>query len=246
MTGYRFTGTFAAVVFLCAGALAPGQEFKGAEEALKRLGAQGGPGKEASGPTLAAALREYQRTSREMPPAQAAAQWLALADRYLSGGGAMGAMEFGGGSRQGFKEVLAALPPPSAWDALASAIEARTPALEARKPSDTALLILAHVLRGDREAQWREVRSLRPPGTGSMAAYFARSILALQSAVASASGDPAKIVQILERQLALPASKNEYGGPEPQMPDLVTLLGRSARKPCSAGSCSRRRGRSPW
>lgn len=205
------------------------QQFRGAEAALKALTMPAAADKpKATDPasTFREDLRPFRERVATLPPKEAAAGWLALVERYLQLQPNPEALADAASQPLQFQEVLAALPPPAAWSDLAAAIAARKPAAAKKSALDHSLLLLAHVLQGNVEAQWQELAALEklataggPAEAGNLAYY----VVQLSEAMTSQSGDPARVIKGIELQMAMQrAQGNEQ---ILQLPDLVSLLG---------------------
>jgi hypothetical protein len=175
-------------------------------------------------------LERAPERMKNLPPQEAARAWLALVDRFA----ALKNTPDAEGSRRpvGFSDVIAALPPPSAWEALATQVQARYTRAGANKTVlDTSLLLLVHLPQGDAAAQWKDIAALEAlvPKTGDNAAQLAYPLLSLMQSMADRSADPARIIRSVDLQLAMYQNEGGYGrsGPGNQftMPDLVTLIG---------------------
>jgi tetratricopeptide (TPR) repeat protein len=163
-----------------------------------------------------AEMRKDIRALREkiaaMPPAEAAAAWLALVDRYQP----MPSNDF---SPLTFDDVVSALPSPAAWPELSKAVRARGKADQKDPIREAALQILVDTLNSDAAAQTKDADALRQLlGTEGIGAPFA---LALDEAMKMQT--PEKMVQDFENQIT--ADAGESFGRELNVPDLVTLAG---------------------
>jgi hypothetical protein len=103
-------------------------------------------------------LKSFAASITNLPPDDAAKQWLALVDR---------AAKVRQQNRMNYtpdeqpidaKELLAVLPPPSDWSALSNAIAARPPAGNGQELRELGLHFLADTLTGNSEGQ--KVKSL--------------------------------------------------------------------------------------
>jgi len=203
------------------------QKLQGAAAALKALNRAAADKPKATDPV--AAFREDLRPFRErvatLPPKEAATRWLALVERFLQLKPNPEAVDLNFEPMQ-FQEVLEAMPPPAAWNDLAAAIAARR--VPAGKPSavDTSLLLLAHVLQGNADAQWRDLAALeamatkgRPDEQSNLAGY----VMQISETLTAQSGDPVRVLKGIELRLAI--QKTVGGQSGLTLPDLVTLLG---------------------
>ena len=210
------------------------QELQGAASALQQMVAQkpAPPKAPPRAQTPAELLRHDLEAFRDkaassLPPQEAARGWLALVDRYTAIARAVNAGNQRGETKPlSFQDVLAALPPPSAWNALTTQIQVRQPAAAKRTIRDINLLLLSHVLQNDQAGQWKDLDALQAllAKTGEdERPDLAQNIMNLSEALAKQSGDLKRILQGIELRLAVqqvgPAEENI------QLPDLVTLFG---------------------
>ena len=150
---------------------APAQEFQGAPALFKRLAEIA---KEPPADPLAATPADVLRTDLgkfrtdavALAPDDAAARWLALADRFSALSreeiNAVSSAEYAASEKQfDFTTLLAALPPPAAWDALAKAIDARPKATGMKGATEGILRLIAHTLVNQPEARWQDAAALR-------------------------------------------------------------------------------------
>ena len=178
------------------------QDFKGADAALRQLaprevGPDGKPERAGTAGDLERDLEQFRLQAPSMPPAEAARAWLALADRYF----ALAPQELAIGASVGepltFAAVVAALPPPPAWGALAGLVDGRRPADAKLKVKDVALSLLVHMLEDNRAAQWRDLAALHAlvkklPGDNQQ--YVMEHVSTLSDAFARQSGKPDRIL----------------------------------------------------
>lgn len=184
-------------------------------------------------PKLRAELRRALASIRSeyisRTPDQAAQAWLRLVDRYAAFARKYGAEgghaddSYYDKNKFGFEQVLKALPPPSAWRALAVRIEARK--APAASLFEGSLRLLAHLLTDDVDRQWKDVAALeRVSMDGSLKAEEnVALVVKMHRALADRSGDPARILQAMERTRLLPLSHNRLHTLE--LPDLLSMIG---------------------
>jgi hypothetical protein len=206
------------------------QDYQGAAAALRELTSREAAQARAEA-TPAGALRKdveaFPAKAAALPALEAAGGWIALMERYLA---LDPAAQFQPGDEDGplqFTNVLAALPPPAAWDALSAALVARS----ARKPKtadEVSLLLLAHVLKPDLAAQTKDLAALEAllaKARPDEKAMLAHPVLELSDALAKRSGDPARVVRSIELRLKMGDAAAHGAGGGLELPDLVTLVG---------------------
>ena len=217
------------------------QDYVGAPALFKRLAElanelPANPLAGTPGGVLSGDLRKFRSDAAALAPEEAAARWLALVDRFAALDGrdinAVSSAEYASDGKQfNFKALLAALPPPGAWDALAKAIEARPKPAGAKAVSESALRIVAHTLVNAPDARWQDAANLRAilkKAHNENASYALRS---LSAALLQSDPDPKRIIAGFEEQLAaMEASADEQSGESLTLPDLVTLVGEPAAK----------------
>ena len=231
--------TFALLAFL--GLTLPlrleAQDLQGAASALQQMSAQkpaapkAPPKKQNPIEAFRHDLEAFRDKASTLPPQAAANGWLALVDRYSTSVKAANNGNQGDGTEPlTFQEILAALPPPAAWNALTAAIQARQPAAPKRTVRDLSLLLLSHVLQNNPTAQWKDLDAMQTLLTKTaedQRSSLAQTIMSLSDALTKQSGDPERILQGIELHLAIQQLGGQnYGGRENMpLPDLVTLLG---------------------
>src|SRR5258706_7810450 len=116
-------------VLLAGGTLLHAADFKGAAEVLRQAAQASPKPKEKSKDPhepFREKLKAFQTHGTNLPPAQAATQWLALVDDFeKESGESLGSMRrgLGAGKPVRFDEVMRVLPPPAAWVELEKAVE---------------------------------------------------------------------------------------------------------------------------
>lgn len=189
---------------------------------------------------LIADLEAFQGRAGAMPANEAAAGWLALADRYIAVAAALAEGRDDSFSNEGlrFDAVLKAMPPPVAWKELSAATEAR-PLGEGKAAARTiALRMLAHTLTGNAAARQGDLDAFEALLKGKQADELANigwSMRSLLDALAGAEVDPDRILKEFERRLtemeasaaSLDSSYSRYARylNTLDLPDLVTLAG---------------------
>lgn len=171
-------------------------------------------------------LKSFRESVTNLAPADAAQRWLVLTDR---------AVKLQQQQVQNFNQsivpiqpddILGALPPPPAWNALAGAIAARPPAKGGKEIPEAGFGLLAAALTGDVARRNQEIAVIQAKastaGPPDNYAYF--SILQeLGQATLAMSDDPDDILKSLGYQLTY---GNGQGLQQLQVPNLVSLIGR--------------------
>lgn len=222
-------GIIALGMLLLAGvAPAPAQQqpgFQGAGAALKAMTERSPVEAKDPAGLLRRDLEAFRRKAASMAPEEAAAGWLQLVDRYLQLGPA------GMGRQQPFEEplefstLLAALPPPAAWNALATAVEARAAAAPPG-PSNTSLLLLAHLLQGKEEELWKDAAALEAQVAAAKAEerpMLSGEVGTVLESLQSRASEPRRVLEMLDLRLHLQRALGSVERVE--LPDLVTLVG---------------------
>lgn len=180
-------------------------------------------------------LSNFTARVSTLAPSEAARAWLALADRQ---GKVVSPVQFGEEGLDAppvqFAEVIAALPPPDAWNELVKAIGSRPAPSGLKDLRELCLRLVASGLAGDRagisaqvsafdelllKAKREEARALL---------YVSRS---LNEALVALTDDPKGIVAGVERQLAAAERERGYGGESIYLPDIVGILGEETATP---------------
>ena len=220
---------------------APAQDYQGAPALFKRLAEIAGeppadPLAATPGGVLRSDLEKFRGDAAALAPEEAAARWLALVDRFTALSreevSAVSQAEYAAHETQfNFKSLIAALPPPAAWDALAKAIEARPGAAGGKAVTDGVLRIVAHTLVNAPEARWQDVTALRAifkKARRNTASYELRN---LSQALLRSEPDPKRVVAWFEEQLtALEKNADENSRESLALPDLVALAGEPVAK----------------
>jgi len=213
----------------------PAQELQGADAAIRRLTEKKGPAKpEQTQPknrveVLRNDLEGFRGRHGSLTAADAANQWIGLAARYFAL--AQGGGRYGQGQPLEFKEVIAAIPPPAAWNAVANAITARYGKGPATSPRAASMRLIADLLREDRGGQTKDVAALESIAIKSAArgAQIAQSVMELSRWIADQSGDPNRILKAVEMQIAVQQAQQRHNmGSVVSLPNLVGLVGPEA------------------
>ncbi len=178
---------------------------------------------------LRADLTNFNARAATLAPVNAAREWLALADRFTKTPQQFDPTAEDDTMPLQPTELIQVLPPPAAWDALTSAIEARPAPAALKDAPEFALRLLTHTLSGNHAAQAKDLASFETvlaKGNRRQAVYLAQQFMQINDAFLRLSDDTNAVLAGVERQLAA-AEKTErgYGNSSLQLPDLVALAG---------------------
>ena len=173
-------------------------------------------------------LKAFSQSATNLPPAEAATRWLALVDRAITN-----QQQSARSYNQSVvpiqaEDVLAALPPPAAWNELAQAIAARPAVKGGAEIQENGLRLLAATLTGNIEERKREIAWLQTKAkTGSaQTTYYYQSLLEqISQAMLATSNDPDAILKSLERQLAPGGRRGYQRNQALTVPNLVSQVG---------------------
>jgi tetratricopeptide (TPR) repeat protein len=186
-------------------------------------------------------VKAFKQQSTNLAPAEAAKQWLALADRLLQLEETPANYSQSGMMSHPVQpeELVEALPPPASWLELAKAIEARPAGEGAQTLQTLGLRLLAHTLLGDTTKRREDIAALEALAAKAKTrqAYFYNSLFEeLSSSIMATMDNPDAVLQALDRKLAAQQSGEGYRYQSSlQVPDLVPLVG-----PEKAGAFLRR------
>ena len=185
--------------------------------------------------TFRADLSNFTARVTTLAPAAAAQEWLALADRHAKLPSRVG---FDANEEQvpppQFTELIAALPPPVAWDELIKAIAARPAPTALKDAREIGLRLIGSALAGDRAAMTAQVTAfddllLKAKREEAMSlVHVSRS---LNEALVAFTDDRKGILAGVERQLAAAERERSYGGASIYLPDLVGIVGEATATP---------------
>ena len=198
-----------------------------------------------------AELENYQKAVTAMSPEEAANTWLALFDalltlkaddlEHISEAQLLGTYE--GSPLEPVIALLRALPPPTAWEALATAIDKREVPKKAPtrvKIAGQTLRVLSGKLRNDAAAQKKALGDLKKLGEGIAEEdeYFGQqttqTISNLENAYLKNYGTPEMVAAAFEAALKRTETGGErqYGDfDSQQVPNLVELVGEEKARP---------------
>ncbi len=208
----------------------PAADFLGATGVLRTLAerhAAGGPRRAETNESaqLTAALQAFAATAAQLPPKDAARQWLALADRAAKTKSQDRARAYSDYGQAAASDLFAALPPPAAWPELARAVSARPPARGNGEIREIGLALLAALLVGDTNATSQVITRLSAKAQAAdlPTLYQYRNYLdQLGQALLARSDNPAAILQMLNRQLAAAGPDNSQSL---NLPNLAAQVG---------------------
>ncbi len=168
-------------------------------------------------------LKAFNATLTNLPPAEAAKQWLALADRAAKL--RPSAHNNINTERISSRELFSILPPPPAWNALAKAVAAR-PAADTDDGfiREAGLKVLAAALTVDTNSQKQAIIDIQNRAkTADMThSYLYRTILdSIHTTLLQQSTDPDAILQSLDYQVDTCTADN---GQTIEVPDLVSQI----------------------
>ena len=207
------------------------------DEVAGKTGAQAQPAAKppSEAATFRADLSNFTARVSTLAPAAAAREWLALADRHAK---LSPRVRFGADEEQvpppQFTELIAALPPPAAWDDLIKAIAARPAPSGLKDAREISLRMIGSALAGDRAALAAQVTAfddLLLKAKREEAMSLVHVSRALNEAMVALTDDPKGILAGVERQLAAAERERGYGGASIYLPDLVGIVGEAVATP---------------
>src|SRR6266404_2788893 len=154
-------------ILFAASAVSPAADFKGAAEVLQQASQAPSKSKEASKDPYAPfrdKLKAFASQSTNLPPDQAARQWLGLVDEFEKE-----SVRIAGSARRGpwagrpvqLEEVLEVLSPPASWAELEKAVEARSAAAaKGEQKRELGLRVIAHTLTGNTPKRAEDLKAL--------------------------------------------------------------------------------------
>jgi tetratricopeptide (TPR) repeat protein len=220
-------------IFLAGSTSLQAADFKGATEVLRQASqASPKPKEKTKDPhePFREKLKAFQAQSTNLPPAEAATQWLALVDDFEKESGES-AGSIHGGFRPGralqFEEVVKTLPPPATWVELEKAVEARSPTpSKADEKRELGLRLMVHTLTKNIPRRAEDLKALdalaRKGGNPETGYEFTSVFTILNDAILATMDDPEAILRMLESQLT--SSPGDFPMPL-RVPNLVALVG---------------------
>ena len=206
-------------------------DYLGATGVLQQVAernAAPGQTKESDEPTkFREELKAFARAATNLPPAEAAKQWLALVDRAIKAQ-RQAQINFNASSQPvDFNDLLGALPPPAAWGELAKAIAARPPAKGDAEIHEVGLRFLAAALTGDTEGRNREIAKLSTMAKDAnhqMAVFYRNYLEQISRALMAMSDNPDTVLKTLEHEVDLAQTESRWPRPL-EIPNLVAQVG---------------------
>jgi tetratricopeptide (TPR) repeat protein len=179
-------------------------------------------------------LANFTARAATLAPAAAAQEWLALGDRLakLYSQRQIADDEFSNPPQ--FSDMLAALPPPAAWDELAKAVAARPVPAALKDVREFGLRMLAAALTGDRAALATQVAALEKlllKENTNVARQMAGVTRGFNDYLLALSDDPKAILAALERQIADAERNGGNGYRNITLPDLAGIVGEASATP---------------
>jgi len=236
--------TTAVLQVLTVALLLPGARAHGADATLqgpaavlrRAAGDDGTPknSKASSAARLAAEVRSFSSQARTLDPKAAAAGWLSLADRVAGlKASDLALMEPEDRSERkalSGRGLIAALPPPAAWDDLIEAIRTRPAPEGENAPRELGLRLLADVLANRPGDQLRDLTQLQAVVAAlprDEAGMLVQILERIQRAFLELHGDARATLSAFERDLERlePAASTEGPSRFLSVPDLVALTG---------------------
>jgi tetratricopeptide (TPR) repeat protein len=211
-----------------------------ARTVIEKVEAKAAAGKDSGGPDLKAKAAEFREKSTKMTPQEAAAGWISLFgewEKAVADDSALLAYDSG----TGFKLLLSALPPPSAWGEIQRLIAANPSQDEVMR---TSFELFAATLCNDAKAQWKAaamirgfideepknssfysalVKSLPPERTK---AFFIGYALQVYSLLGQLAGSPEELERAIDIQIELLAGLKGEDRTSLSVPDIARILGK--------------------
>jgi len=214
-------------------------DYLGADALLKQAATPIEPDKSAkneaadSAKKLLGDLKAYREISASLAAEEAASRWLSFADRLAK----LPREEMYNSSEEGernlgFGSLMESLPPPSAWDALVKATEARPEGQKDEAIRAHILRLTTHWLTGNTAAQEKELAALQTLVSQSKQPsrrYVMQSLDQCQGMLLQNSDNGQAILANLNKQLdrwGEPSENSGFSGRQGlPVPDLVSLVG---------------------
>ncbi len=183
-------------------------------------------------------LSNFTARASALAPSAAAEGWLALEARQaaLPASGPRGLDVHGQGAASQppvFRDLLAALPPPGAWDELASQLQGRPEPTGFKDLRGASLRMLGAALAGDREGLRGQVKALEQlllKADWEKSLELVNEFQLFEKALAEMSGDAREQVAEFKRELD-ELDENNGGSGYVNVPNLAALLGEAEAAP---------------
>lgn len=224
------------IIFFYCTLVAQAQEYLGAEAVLRQIAekAQTKPAEKKADPVeeLRLKVKAMRTEAAALPPSEAAARWLALLDAYLTIPAEQLYSNRALEDRLNLGTIIAALPPPAAWEEIRAQLGKRKTA----KPlQDEALRLLAAALLGDYSGQKNSLDRMRKDlaSLKKLEDYqresYQESIDGIDEALENLTGTNVEKAATFEKNLSLLEKGDERyrqrHGDNLNVPDLVKLVG---------------------
>jgi len=207
-------------------------DYLGAEAALARIAAEIPAAKTATQDheaILRQHAEELAKLAATLPPTEAAQRWIQLLEETLTS--ASESNRFSGGDLESapkWSRLMAALPPPAAWEALDQAAkEYGTKAKNAGAAKSLRLLTLA--LRGDLASLPKAIEAMEKGVPQEQRGFFDYALNEIKTWISQGTANPKAVAEAFTEHLD-GIARREFAGDLP-MPDLVTLVGAEKAAP---------------
>lgn len=182
--------------------------------------------------TLLADIITFRATSANLPPARAASDWVSLwershAEEMKGSADRLNLVDEDIGASLGLRSVIASLPPPAAWPEI-SALAAKRDQVGPRTQETLGLILIAHILAGDKANINATIESFKATLAGTQSApadAFNTTIASARYAAARIYGTADEIAESVLTRADAQTVPDVEG--ELEVPDLVGLVGES-------------------
>lgn len=179
-------------------------------------------------------LANFTARAATLAPAAAAQEWLAFEDRLAKLYSQRQITDGEFSNPPQFSDMLAALPPPTAWDELAKAVATRPVPAALKDAREYGLRMLAAALTGDRASLAKQVAALEElllKENTSVARQMAGITGGFNDYLLALSDDPKAILAALEREIAEAERNGGNSYRNITLPNLAGLVGEAAATP---------------
>ena len=204
-------------------------DFRGAIGVLQKIKEQSASTNATVESTDDAVLRQdfkdFQKKVGALSAEDAATGWLKLIDRHSRLSADAPRNFIGATLPVTSDEVMAALPPPKDWTALAQAIFARPEVKEEGVMREMGLRLLATTLTGDTEARKKEIAALQARAEKAdpqTVPVYRRILGRIRQVMLASLDDPEVVIKSLEQELS---AQNKVGSRYLRIPNIVSLAG---------------------
>src|ERR1700677_4208295 len=220
-----------------------GDDFEGAAKLVQQLNSTSGapvitPTSTTDDfPHLNKDLADFSKKAADLPPDEAAKEWLALYNRSIQLLRNPSQQIYSSNSSNLISDVTNVLPGPDTWPEMRKQAGARNPPSSSDAWSHGMLLLVLDTLNNDETHQWSDLASLNDvsmPGSSSPD-DDATLLLMLGSKLTTMSEQPAAVEsfwnEILSKLEKSSTASDDDGVNQIELPDLVTLLGAAKAEP---------------